>query len=783
MKVKCLFKQVDEKHLHAEVDLMLWSPKMDLIALSMATGEVCLFRLSWQKVWSIPKINENVFVSCLAWRPDGKVLSVGHTNGKVKLYSIEDASLIIEHNISDKPITSMCWVADSSPDKPIPENVKYSFESLKLHDGFKDASSEYLPELPPLQNSQEGCKSTANIMRLKDLNNLNILVISSASFVKFYAFGIISIGYLDTYRDIKEILNVNLSDSLVIFNVVGLSAKDSDVIVLITHNCEELSKNKEEIKLMSLKLGEVLTLIKYMFEVIKQMSEVWEDILLEIESKLKKFAKDKFEASGHSLRYELLRLLLYGNPSDDLKIFMQFDLKKQTLTKLGNSVQNSYSQIQKLLVKNFTIVVEKILFHLTGLLGLSRWPDKFLDLGLDEKLLEEAMSTTGALIIKSNEVQRVIDVSIRNFSAFYAWLYPIKMKLSGEVSSPNLANSGNLNQQEINFVAQFINENFSSEEDVKLEKVGQYLRNEDLSNPVSAPNIPWETFLDNYACSFSSSHRTFFYDSCKNNSLIQVANMMQKNFHFVLEKCATKIKDFFKITHTQNFSYSSLSSSVTHDLKFTVTSLNMGNASSDQHLLYSIVCLPVLKKNFYLLKQEAGLAFSIANLSFKEPDMPEAFDVIDRSFYDSHSISLLLQDDNSPKVIHYNLSCLVPYLKPAGNGMDLSDVPQETICEAMEEGERCKILENMKASKFAISGSRKVACVLFSSRKRVRIFLTDVEEEDEDDEDVATVSINNSKLSGQEESHSAVNASNMRVDGGNDDDNGGDIDKENSDSV
>lgn len=35
------FKQVDEKHVAVEVELMVWSPKFDLVALSNVQGEVC----------------------------------------------------------------------------------------------------------------------------------------------------------------------------------------------------------------------------------------------------------------------------------------------------------------------------------------------------------------------------------------------------------------------------------------------------------------------------------------------------------------------------------------------------------------------------------------------------------------------------------------------------------------------------------------------------------------------------------------------------------------------
>ena len=44
----CSFRQVDEKHVSVEVDMMCWSPKMDLIAIANVQGEVrhiCIYQI------------------------------------------------------------------------------------------------------------------------------------------------------------------------------------------------------------------------------------------------------------------------------------------------------------------------------------------------------------------------------------------------------------------------------------------------------------------------------------------------------------------------------------------------------------------------------------------------------------------------------------------------------------------------------------------------------------------------------------------------------------------
>jgi WD40 repeat protein len=68
----CFFKQIDEKHINQEVKLMLWNPKMDLIALAFSNGDLHLYRMTWQKVWSLSSPHQNVTITAMDWRPDGK---------------------------------------------------------------------------------------------------------------------------------------------------------------------------------------------------------------------------------------------------------------------------------------------------------------------------------------------------------------------------------------------------------------------------------------------------------------------------------------------------------------------------------------------------------------------------------------------------------------------------------------------------------------------------------------------------------------------------------------
>ncbi|XP_012226423.1 anaphase-promoting complex subunit 4-like isoform X2 [Linepithema humile] len=79
-------KQLNTRQFSTEVTTMLWSPKMDLLAISNVKGEVSLYRLTFIKVWLLSPQEESDTTVQLAWRPDGKLLAIGQENGTVLIY-------------------------------------------------------------------------------------------------------------------------------------------------------------------------------------------------------------------------------------------------------------------------------------------------------------------------------------------------------------------------------------------------------------------------------------------------------------------------------------------------------------------------------------------------------------------------------------------------------------------------------------------------------------------------------------------------------------------------
>ena len=457
------FKQSDEKHVSTEVDMLLWAPKMDLIALANVHGEVVLHRLSWQKVWTLAPPGEGDMVGGLAWRPDSKVLAIGYQSGKIRLCDIEKGEILHATEVEGE-VTCMSWTEH-----------KYTDTQFTSEPYGEDASNNYLPKLQSLSKnySESGSVSKDNLdevvedsKKLKDQKELNFLIIGtnkdSVHLLVYGVFPFTQAGFMiqDGSQE-RRVCSAILTDDLRSLSVVVESTADeSDEIdyYILTFDTTLIMSRHKEVRILGLKYGLICCLIEHLQTTIQQMSEAWEDILTEMDSKLLKFAEEKKKSGQGTVSNDFLELLLFGLPSPELQNFLLHELTDKGLKKLGFSIETSYSNIQKLVVKHLQAVSQAIVYHLSELRGMAQWYDKFGVLGLDLSAVDEAINAAGSFVLCSSDLQQVIDGSIKNFKAFFRWLYVVILRLSKEEIPAEL---GKINQHQLDFVAEFLRDNFS----------------------------------------------------------------------------------------------------------------------------------------------------------------------------------------------------------------------------------------------------------------------------------------------------------------------------------
>nr|XP_020636077.1 anaphase-promoting complex subunit 4 isoform X1 [Pogona vitticeps] len=726
------FRQVGEKQLPQEIIFMAWSPKRDLIALANKVGEVLLHRLAnFQRVWSLPPSdNTGKEVTTLAWRPDGKILAFGLADTKrVILCDVEKPESLHSFSVV-APITYMHWMEVTE---------ESSFLTSFYH--AEDESNLLLPKLPALPKNYSTTakifseEKSDEIMKLMGDIRLNALVLGgNAGFIEIYAYGMYKIATITgvTGSCLALCLSSDLK-SLSVVTKVDVSPEAEPEITYFQLDTSLLSTYLPEVTRMARKFTHISTLLQYIKLSLTCMCEAWEEILMQMDSRLTKFVQEKNTTT--SVQDEFMQLLLWGKASLELQALLMNQLTVKGLKKLGQSMESSYSSIQKLVISHLQSGSEALLYHLSELKGMALWKQKYESLGLDASGIEEAITAVGSFILKANELLQVIDSSMKNFKAFFRWLYVAMLRMSEDHIPPEL---NKMTQKDITFVADFLTEHFNEAPELysrkgkyfNVERVGQYLKDEDddLVSPPNTEGNQWFNFLQN------SNH-------LKESPLL-FPYYPQKSLHFVkrqmegiIDRCLQKPADVIGKSVHQAFCMPLYKASTSEDLTSQLFKLPFlwNDKSSNLHYV-----LFTMRRNnvssIYILRRHTDISRSASNgllaidfgnfmnSSINEISYTSVYSCLDARFYDDDTITVILtenleQEGKERILAQLPLSSIyteenaeLEFCWNPGQRLDMQcdGIPTHTVTI---EGQ-WRVLENMKAQYVSVNGIRKVSCVV-----------------------------------------------------------------------
>ena len=737
------FRQLEDKACSAEILHQKWSPKMDLLALVTAEGDVWLQRLSWKRVWSISASEAGQALS-VAWRPDGKILAAAFNDGKIKLFDIENAECVHETEIESTP-TSIDWVEE--------EKNNLADETLQTDMRiFIEKSDLYLPSLSHLpkstgalfskEASQEESDDPKKIKSLPE--QLSVLVVGdSTGKVHLFLYGIFLCAVVNTsdafqqQHSESQVVSATVSRDLKVLSVViksNVQGSDKQPVSLVLCDTGLLSSRCHELAVFAKKVGEITCLMEYFDNTLQAMSDAWEDILLEMGTKLTEFAAERLTA-GSSVSSEFLTLLTRGVTSPELQSFLIHSLTEKGLKKLGNSIENSYTSIQNLALKHLHCVLQSLLYHMTEIHGMSRWYEQFGILGLSECDIQTAVTSLGSIMLKTQELVHVIETNLKSFKAFFQWLYYVILSLS-DAEIPDFLKQRS--QQEVILVSSFIQNQLAvnSQGKFTLERVGQYFDPKPLAVKPPFGNNDWTQFVENHPTLQSSP---LLIPDNSTHSLISLSTQLHKHIQ----------KGFKEPVIT-------ISKSISCWKYFPLCEVNMGGSSSlcvtqasIGTPLHPLVVFPHDNKlcivSFKVNQQQLFFArICVDGLSSDNEQAKYSF--LDVMFYDAEYLSVLLhqqQIDNSKDEESVSILAQIPF----------QWLEDKDFCEVTQIKEMCisslpeplpinigprithhRKLTGMRAKSLAVSGTRKVSCVLSASQRHVRLFDMDAEDEETEDE-------------------------------------------------
>ena len=398
-------------------------------------------------------------------------------------------------------------------------------------------------------------------------------------------------------------------------------------------------------------------------------------------------------------------------------------------------VESSYSNIQTLALKNLQSGSNALLYHLNSLMGMARWYERFGILGLSDTMVAECLKILGSLMLKTQELLGVIESALQSFIAFFKWLYLVILQLLDE-EVPAFVKR--FNQEDVSLVAEFLHCQLGQRDKGKtrfsMERVGQYLKKEPLLFKVDNAENTWRTFLDSHP------------ELCNTSCILTVDP--EKSLATLHDELTSSIRmTFQKLINTTE-------QALLCNLRIPLFTCTAGRCEVSQYSSeagahwIAIQGKEVDSVKFHLVRLSTGeVAPGVpvaegVTVGFQELgvdiDGQSRVLVVDFGFYDETMLTLLLRREGREKsedlLVQYKFSSLEgSQLKP----LTTSDVNSSTMVASLVDGSKVVVqrrsLARMKAVKVAVSGSRKVACVLSTSRTRVKLFDMDADDEDADE--------------------------------------------------
>ncbi|CAB3236219.1 unnamed protein product [Arctia plantaginis] len=752
----CGMRPVGERHVPYKVDLMVWSNRLDLLALSNFKGEVQVHRLHWQKVWNLSPPKENVTVQAMAWRPDGKALAIGYSSGVVFIIDIEDKEELDRYELEQEDedafdpskhgITCLSWavrteILESATEPNIYDDASLFLQSLPVVGEYKNQGTDENPK---------------DLKEIPAANQLNMLLVGYGSGYIYmnifgrYPFGTIHLAQLakDEFGGYK-ILDICMSDDFSLMQIAYIDCLTNNLFISLM-NTSVLSAYAEEMYIVAKKHSEIARLVSQLDQTMISIIEAWEHILLEMDTKMADYAAAVPEGGVSA---DLLELLMLGTPSDELEVCLLQKLTVNDLKKFGNSIELSYSTIQKLVLKQLNIVGQSLTYYLSELRGLTRIPDRYKVIGIDEGDVTEAIRACCAFLNKCLELQQVIDTSMRNYKAFFRWLFVVIVRLLGEQTPSEIVK---ITQQELGHIAEFLynfdNVQVESSESLpdkpvkfNLERLGQYLEDQDLTILPDDEDNPWHKFLKDNACLLKDSDTIFSLFEFKKFSLVQQQNHLKTTIGQIFDVAKKDTCKYFSLLYNIKCYEDHSNSKLIENLRICQTyhadanrflMAFMDKTNEIEGLHFMTVNIKEKACTVNAMKYYFSSCLVADNDTMDNDNIP----IMDLQFYSPEYFSVLTQHP------HNDASAIfiqVPIKIALENSVECNiktklylfndKIIKKNMSPLLEPGVY-KVLDKLDGFRIAVSGGRKVAVVLAKSLRKVRVFEMEVDGEDEEDE-------------------------------------------------
>ncbi|KAL3740385.1 hypothetical protein ACJRO7_021636 [Eucalyptus globulus] len=475
-----------DKPLASQVKMAEWNPEKDLLAMVTEDSKVVLHRFNWQRLWTI---SPGKCITSLCWRPDGKVVVLGLEDGTVSLHDVENGKLLRSLKSHAAAVVCLNWEEDAQVNRDTSGN------SL----AFEDRTTRFFPPaprvpcMPGLVSGETGLTDDGQDSFVELSNSskqcFNILCSGDKDGVLcFSIFGVFPIGNVNIHecdipmttkdRDtVCRLLNASVRKVALSKDLCHLMVACSGELVediVESRGCQTVGDSTHGFHCLVLDTSIFQKSKNELHQVAQQASNI-EDLLHVVRTSLSVMHKqwadamnifhEKFDLltsliNDHGLdsspQEEFLSLLGGARTSPAVHQFLVNSLGEVGMKRVSKVVCGAGKELQLVVLNHLQPAVEIIGFRMGELRGLSRWRSRYLGIGLDETLVDNAVEKAGMLLVQVERFIRVLSsvvqqllvlvlvLSLFHFANFFSWLLKCIKQLMSEPSDQLLTYNSEL---------------------------------------------------------------------------------------------------------------------------------------------------------------------------------------------------------------------------------------------------------------------------------------------------------------------------------------------------
>lgn len=449
------FHIIERKTFANDVTLLEWCPGADLLAVVTSDSQLMVHRIAassekgqrWQRLFSHTGFDHAI--TSLAWRPDGQELAIGHGDGSVSFFGVEQEGeqlgSISDLNFKEQHIFK--WVsAIIDEDDASVGSAPYTCSLAGLFTP--------LPQLPKYGSAQQYLREEGVPQLDGALYKLlfephssmafDIAVTSDAdAHIHLAVHGRFSLGRVCVanlpalhFDEVPTVLGVQLAPTLHALTVVvqtsaparaimpdGARQEHAPGTLLLAFRTGQLTRARSEIRALALSFMQSDALATRAKASLDAAKQYWNEAIAPLHSKMAALAVETRQAKGLPTVAEQFGVLLAcGLPSPALQSFFNTELSEAELLKALKNLSVAANVVTQLCLTQIHPALEMLLERLYHLDGLSKWPYHFAALGLQPLRVKSALTAAKALRASAELLLNAVRQATPELSGFIGWL-------------------------------------------------------------------------------------------------------------------------------------------------------------------------------------------------------------------------------------------------------------------------------------------------------------------------------------------------------------------------